>query len=147
MDLSMPGRSNTSRPTEPLPAAAVRAMFRLERTLAAPGEALAAKVCAALGLHHSWKPCPEFGETATRFCVWSVRELQDVYARVGGTVTAQQVERTLSDGDRYTITEVTVTVDIPDVGSVQVFTDWDPADEGYGYDLPVIRTAAAVAVA
>lgn len=109
-------------------------------------ERLAAKVRTALGLAGFPAPVAEAGETERRVCVWSVRELQDVFARVGGTVTARSVERTVSDGTTFTAREVTVTVTLPGVGEVQVFTDWDPADEGYGFALPVIRTLNTSAV-
>ena len=131
--------NGTTRLTEALPPSALHAMVRIEDALDAPNRERAAKVGKALGFRYGWKPRPDFDETVTRVCVWSVRELDTMFARVGGTVTAQQVERTLSDGDTYTVTEVTITVDLPGIGTIEVFTDWDPADEGYGYDLPVIR--------
>lgn len=135
------------RLTEALPLAALYAIDRIEHVLDAPNRELAAKVRTALGLHYSWTPRAELGETITRFCVWSVRELDAVLAAVGGTITAQQVERTLSDDTTFTVTEVTVTVDILGIGTVQVFTDWDPADEEYGYSLAVIRAIAVSEVA
>jgi hypothetical protein len=111
--------------------------------------ALAARVRTALGLPATY-PAPrlEFDETETRVSVWDVRQLNDVFAHVGGTVAAAQVECTLSDDTTYTVIRVTVTVDLAGVGAVEVFTDWDPADEAHGFALPVIvalnRVPAAV---
>lgn len=107
---------------------------------AAAEAALVSTVRNALGLPGYGPPRPEAGETPTRVSMWSVRELQDVYARVGGTVTIRQVERPYSCGT-FTTHEITVTVTLPDVGEVQVFTDWDP-EEGC-LDLPVIQALTA----
>lgn len=104
--------------------------------------ALASAVRTALGMP-AFAPRMEVGETETRISVWSVRELQDVFARVGGTVTARQVERPFSCGT-FATTEVAITVDLPGLGEVEVFTDWDPADEQYATSLSVIRAAAEV---
>ncbi|WP_030992224.1 hypothetical protein [Streptomyces sp. NRRL S-1813] len=103
---------------------------------------LNAHLRAALGLRHLPAPRPEIDETDTRRCVWSVRELDAVHARTGGTVTARKAERTITDGSPYTVIEVTVTVDVPNVGTVEMFTDWEPATELYGLALPVIRALA-----
>ncbi|MFG2826081.1 hypothetical protein ACGFWI_01140 [Streptomyces sp. NPDC048434] len=100
---------------------------------------LRALVREALGLAGLHVPRPELDETDTRICVWSVRELDDVHARTNGTVTARQVERTTGDGSPYAVIEVTVTVDVPHVGPVEAFTDWEPATEFHGFALPVIR--------
>lgn len=99
----------------------------------------------ALGLRHLHAPRPELGETSTRLCVWSVRELDAIHGHASGTVTARQVERTITDGSPYTVIEVTVTVDVPNVGPVEVFTDWEPAAELYGLALPVIRALSGAA--
>lgn len=124
--------------TAPLPAAAVHAIFRLERALAAPAEALAAKVGKTLGFHQGWKPRDYLGETATYITMWTQRELNDVYERVGGTVTTRQVQRSACDGDvTWDAIEITLTVNLPGIGRVEIVTDWDE-DTG-GHDLPVIR--------
>lgn len=126
------------RPTAPLPAAALQAMFRLERAFAAPAEAMAAKVGTALGFRQGWKPRPELGETVTHITMWTQRELNNVYERVGGTVTTRQVERSTSDGSvTWTATEITLTVDLRGIGPVEIVTDWD--EETGGRDLPVMR--------
>lgn len=106
---------------------------------------LATKVRTALGLR---RRDVLDDETETRVSMWDIRDLNDVHARVGGTVTARQVERTAwSDVRTYTVTEVTITADLPGIGVVEVFTDWDPADETYGFTLPVIRALAEVPAA
>jgi hypothetical protein len=115
----------------------------------AAAAALAAKVRAFLGLPVTYPaPRPDFDETETRVSVWDVRQINDVYTHVGGTVTAREVECTLSDDTTYTVIRVTVTVDLAGVGEVEVFTDWDPTDEAHGFALPVIvdlnRVPAAV---
>lgn len=107
---------------------------------------LAAKVREALGFHYGWKPSPHLGETATHITMWTQRELNDVYERVGGTVTTRQVERSACDGDAtWAAIEITLTVDLPDVGRVEIVTDWDE-DTG-GHDLPVMRAIEAEPVA
>lgn len=110
----------------------------------APNTALASKVRIALGLHRSWVPKPEFGETATRVSMWSQLELNAVFERVGGTVTSRKVQRTGS-ADTWTATEITVTVTLPGIGRVEAFTDWDEDHGGHG--LPVMRAIAAEPVA
>jgi hypothetical protein len=105
-------------------------------------EQLARRVRDALGLRH-WKPNAEHGETETRLLVWSQLELNDLYERVGGTVTTRRVERTACDGDAtWLATEITLTVHVPGVGDVQAVTDWD--EEAGGHDLPVMQQIADV---
>ncbi|MCZ1006357.1 hypothetical protein [Streptomyces lydicus] len=104
---------------------------------------LRALVRDALGLTRLHIPRPELDETDTRICVWSVRELDDVHARTNGIVTARQVERTAGDGSPYAVIEVTVSVDVPHVGPVEAFTDWEPAAEVHGFALPLIRALTA----
>ncbi|MEF9521301.1 hypothetical protein [Streptomyces sp. RB13] len=99
-------------------------------------EALTRRVCTALGLSYS-KPRAEEGETETRLLVWSQDELNDVYERVGGTVTSRTVQRSPQGCSTWNATEITVTVDLPEIGIVTVFTDWE---ESYGgRDLPVMQ--------
>jgi len=89
---------------------------------------------------------PDEGETPVRRLVWSIRELDELYTRHGGTVKVRQVERTVSDGGVYAVMEVTVTVTLPGIAwPVEIVTDWDPADEGYGFGLPVIRALNSTA--
>ncbi|WP_185932508.1 hypothetical protein [Streptomyces sp. WAC 01325] len=106
-----------------------------------------ANVRSALGLSPYWTPRAEFDETQTRASVWSQLELNDVYERIGGTVTSRQVERTDSDGIPWTATEITLTTDVPGVGTVETFTDlYDgPAEYGYRDDLPVLLALAETA--
>lgn len=83
-------------------------------------------------------------ESPTCLSVWSVRELQDIYARNGGTVTARPVTRGgLSDGSTYNVTELVLTVDLGDLGPIVIVTDWDPTDEAHGWGLPVVQAVAA----
>jgi hypothetical protein len=100
-------------------------------------ETLARRVRDALGLRH-WKPNADHGETETLIAMWSQRELNHLYERVGGAVTTRQVERSTSDGSStWTATELTLTVDLPGIGRVEAVTDWDE-DTG-GRDLPVMQ--------
>lgn len=107
-------------------------------------EQLARRVRDALGLRH-WKPNADHGETETRLVLWSQLELSDLYERVGGTVTSRQVDRTDSDGARWTAEEITVTVDVPGVGPVEAVTDWYEgfAKHGPRDELPLTRALAA----
>lgn len=117
-----------------------------ERNLAAAATALAAEVRAALGLRDH-RIHTHLDETATRVTLWSARELNALFARVGGTVTARPTERPLSDGSTYTFTEVTVSVDLPGIGIVEAVTDWDPAAEPNAAQLPVLHALPAAAAA
>ncbi|MFF2100934.1 hypothetical protein [Streptomyces sp. NPDC058202] len=135
-------RAGAVRPTSPLPMAAVQAMHRIEYALAAPQRELAAKVGAALGFRGTCQAREDLGETATRHIVWSQVELNDVFERVGGTVTSRQVERSTSDGSStWTAIELILTVNLPDIGPVQVSTDLEVESEVYPTDLPVVRAA------
>lgn len=120
---------------------------RNRRAAEAKKQAIAAQVRRALGFRFSGAPKLDLDETATRVSVWCVRTLNDVFARVGGTVTARQAERTLSDGSTYMVTEVTLTTALPEVGEVQAFTDWEPAEEPHGFGLPLIAAINAQALA
>lgn len=103
---------------------------------------LAATVRAALGLR---RRAVLDAETETRISVWDIRHLNDVFTRVGGTAAAREVQRILSDGTTtYTVTEVTITAELPGIGAVEAFTDWDPADESHAFTLPVIVALAQV---
>jgi hypothetical protein len=96
------------------------------------------KVGQALGFRSGWKPNAHLGETATHITRWTQRELNDVFERVGGTVTARQVQRSACDGDAtWNATEITLTVEVPGVGPVAVSTDWD--EESGGRDLPLMQ--------
>lgn len=100
----------------------------------------------ALGLPRGLSIHPEHGETALHISLWSPRELQDAYDHAGtGTITAEQVQRTYSDGSTHTITEVTLTARITGVGTVTAATDWDPACpyETAMAELPIIRALAS----
>ncbi|MER5950218.1 hypothetical protein ABT127_29625 [Streptomyces sp. NPDC001904] len=98
----------------------------------------AALVARALGLPTNWKPDEHLGETLHFLTVWTQHELNRLYIRVGGTVTHQLVTRTSDDGaTTWPATEITLTVHVPNVGDVQIVTDWD-ADSG-GTDLPIMR--------
>lgn len=129
-------------PTAPLSAPAVQAMYRIEQALTAPDPAVVAKVNAALGFRANRKPNAHLGETATYLLVWSQMELDDIFRRVGGTVTIRQVERSASGGTPWTADEITLTVDVPDVGYVEVVTDIeDDPEHGYRTDVPVVAVA------
>ncbi|MEV5414735.1 hypothetical protein [Streptomyces albogriseolus] len=128
--------------TAPLPAAARDAMRRLEAALVTPDAATVEKVRAVLGFPAGWKPSPHLGETATYLTVWSQVELNALFERVGGTVGTRQAERTASDGTTWSATEITLTVDVPGVGPVDIVTDIeDDPEHGYPTDLPVVVVA------
>lgn len=130
-------------PTAPLTALAVEALHSLELALTVPDPAVVAKVGAALGFPAGWRPDRLLGETATYLTVWSQHELNDLYLRVGGAVSTRQVERSTSDGSgTWTATEITLTVEVPGVGSVGIVTDVeDDPEHGYRTDLPVVAVA------
>lgn len=132
-----------SRLTAPLPPVAVRAVARLESALFAPDPVVVAKVNAALGFRVSLTPRAYLGETATYLTVWSQMELNDLFLRVGGTVSIRQVERSTSDGsDSWTAAEIALTVDVPEVGPVTVVTDIeDDPEHGFRTDVPVVSVA------
>ena len=129
-------------PTASLPVDAKDAMHRLELSLTTPDPATVDKVRAALGFTPGWQPDRHLGETATHLTTWSQMELNDLYERVGGTVSARQVERSTSDGTTWTATEVTVTVHVEGVGPVEISTDIeDDPQHGYRTDVPVVAVA------
>lgn len=137
--------TRTTRPTSPLPAAAVQAMFRIEHALAAPQRELAAKVGEVFGFRSGWKPRPELGETATRLTAWSQVELNAIFERVGGTATSREVQRSTSDGSStWMAIELILTVNLPDIGPVQVSTDLEEESAVYPTNLPVVEAALAV---
>lgn len=101
-------------------------------------EKLVRRVRDALGFRQGWTPNQHLAESATYITAWTQHELNAVYIRTGGTVTTRLVERTACDGDvTWPATEITLTVDVPGVGDVQVVTDWDEGSGGH--DLPIMR--------
>ncbi|NUS83675.1 MAG: hypothetical protein HOY75_13245 [Streptomyces sp.] len=129
--------------TQTLPAAAHHAIARIESALAAPDREQIARVGQALGLRIGWKPNAHLGDTATRITMWTQHELNDVFERVGGTVTTRTVQRASSDGEStWDATEITLTTEVPGVGYVEVVTDWD--EESGGRDLAVMQSVADV---
>jgi hypothetical protein len=132
-------------PTAPLPKPAADALHRLELALTTPAPTVVSKVRAALGFGPHWQPDSYLGETATRLTTWSQMELNDLYERVGGTVTTRPVKRTSSDGTTWAATEITVTVQVEGVGPVEISTDIeDDPEHGYRTDVPVVVVARAV---
>jgi hypothetical protein len=129
--------------TAPLPLAARSALRRVELALTAPDAATVEKVRVALGYSAGWKPDRHLGETATYLTVWSQVELNALFERVGGTVTTRQVERSTYGGEStWTATEITLTVDVPGVGYVEIVTDIeDDPEHGYRTDIPVVAVA------
>ncbi|MFJ2174357.1 hypothetical protein ACIOHE_15765 [Streptomyces sp. NPDC087851] len=94
---------------------------------------------ALLRLPQSWTPDTALGETETRASLHSVRELDAAYGRLGGAATVT--------GRALDTATVRITVTIPlHNGPVQAFTDWEPATETYGLDLPVVRALLAAGV-
>lgn len=90
-----------------------------------------------LGFRHGWKPNTHLGETLTHLTAWTQHELNDLYERVGGTVTTRTVVRTLPSCGTWPATEITLTVHVPCVGDMQIVTDWD--EESGGRDLPLMQ--------
>lgn len=134
---------SVTRPTAPLPRLAVDALRRLELALSTPDAATVEKVRAALGFRAGWKPNPHLGETVTYLTAWSQMELDEIFQRVGGAVATRRVERSTSDGSAtWTATELTLTVQVPGVGCVEVVTDIENDPEhGYRTDVPVVALA------
>jgi uncharacterized membrane protein YidH (DUF202 family) len=114
-------------------------LYDIEQRNRAAAEAdLVAKVRTALGLASYGKPRTSLGETATRLVMWSQHELNAVYERVGGTVTTRTVQRSTYGGEStWNATEITLTVNLPGLGTVKVSTDWD--EDSGGRDLPVMQ--------
>lgn len=137
------------RPTAALPQPAIDAMRSLEAALITPDPAVVARVNAALGLRVNRKPNVHLGETATHRAVWSQMELNEIFERVGGAVSLREVERSNCDGEAsWAATEITLTVQVPDVGPVTVVTDIeDDPDHGYRTDVPVVAVARYEAAA
>lgn len=100
-------------------------------------EQMARRVQTALGFRHDWKPNTHLGETLTSLTAWTQRELNDLYERVGGTVTVRPVVRTLPSCGTWPATEITLTIHVPGIGDVQIVTDWD--EETGGRDLPLMQ--------
>ncbi|MEU7377651.1 hypothetical protein [Streptomyces albidoflavus] len=86
----------------------------------------------SLGLPAGWAPRADLGETATSLQVWSPTELNDLYARTGGTVALQQVGRTVA---------VTLTTPGPGPDPVVVTTEWEPDTHPEHLRLPVLQAA------
>lgn len=113
-----------------------------ERQVPQPDPVLSAAVRAALGLRPT-PPCPGLGESATRVSVWDVTVLQAVMDQVDGTLTAREIEHPLSTGTTHRVTEITLTTELPGIGTVEVFTDWEP--EHTAAELPILRRLALTA--
>lgn len=129
-----------TRPTAPINAEAVRAIKRIDYAFAAAEREQVAKVVRALGIRADWKPNKHLGDTPTHITMWTQAELNDVYERTGGTVTAREVQRISGSGSTWAATEITLTVDVPGVGYVELVTDWD--EPTGGRDLPVMQQIA-----
>lgn len=114
---------------------------------AAKANEFSTRVRNALGLPRYPMPDPRNGEDVNRVSMWSVRELNDVFLRVGGEVSIREVVRDNGCDEPYTTNEVKICVNLPGVGWVYAFTDWDPAGEAYSFDLPVIRALNTLAAA
>jgi hypothetical protein len=121
----------------PMPAPAQQLLTPAALLLAHAEAELAAKVRTVLGMTGR-RVAEEEGETARRVGVWTQRELNALYERVGGTVTTRTAQRATHDGETtWQTTEITVTVDLPDIGTVEIFTDWD--ETSGGHDLPLMQ--------
>ncbi|MFJ9128917.1 hypothetical protein ACIRJS_32930 [Streptomyces sp. NPDC102340] len=97
-----------------------------------------ALVARALGFRPGWTPNEHLGETLHFITAWTQHELNTIYVRTGGTVTTRLVSRSTSDGSStWPATEITLTVPVPNIGDVQIVTDWD--EPSGGRDLPIMR--------
>lgn len=105
---------------------------------------LATAISRALGHNRTHTIAPD--ENAACLTLWSIRELQDAYDRIGGTVTARTVTRLYSGGVTAPCIEIVLTADLDGIGPVALNTDWDPADEAYGLGLSVIQALGAATV-
>ncbi|MFD5509134.1 hypothetical protein ACFWIB_15335 [Streptomyces sp. NPDC127051] len=87
------------------------------------------------------------GETALHISIWSPRELQDIYDHRGGTITGRTILEPRIDGTVAELTRVTLTVRIPNLGTVTAACDWDhnDPDEDDMRQVPVIRGLLASA--
>lgn len=127
--------------SEPEPAPAQQPLTPAALLLAHAEAELAAKVRTALGMPGRQMRKDE-GETARRVGVWSQYELNAIYKRVGGTITTRTVQRSTHGGETtWNATEITVTVDLPDIGTVEIVTDWDE-DTGGRDELPLMQAIA-----
>lgn len=89
-------------------------------------------------LPRGWTPNEHLGETLHFITAWTQHELNTIYVRAGGTVTTRLVTRSTSNGDStWPATEITLTVPVPNIGDVQIVTDWD--EDSGGRDLPVMQ--------
>lgn len=143
----MPETTDPLCPTELHPSAATTATARLERALTAPApdrKAVAA-IRRLLGTP-LWEPRPELGETLTRRFLWSQRELNDVYERHGGTVTARPVPQP-GTPSAQPVMEITVTVPVDGTRPVEFVTEWDGdwARDSRPGELPLVRALAGCA--
>ncbi|MFJ5804845.1 hypothetical protein [Streptomyces sp. NPDC093093] len=94
----------------------------------------------ALGFH-STSIQTHLGETALHLSIWSPRELQDIYDLRGGTITGRLVLEPRLDGTVAEITRVTLTIRIPNLGTISAACDWDhnDPDEDAMRQVPIIR--------
>lgn len=107
---------------------------------------LADRVRTALGRYITAQVRPGDGETPVRRLVWSIRELDELYTRVGGKAAVKPVERTDPDEGVYAVMEVTVTMTLPGIAwPVEIFAEWEPSEEPHGFELPVVRALNAAA--
>ena len=100
--------------------------------------ALAEKVRKALGRYIYEAIRTDVGETPTRRMVWSLRELNEVWDRFydNSKLTSRPATR-MSEGEQYAVTEICLTVDLPKIGTVEVFTDYGDKSE-YPHGVPDI---------
>jgi len=116
-------------------------LTEVERELNKAHDELGAQVLRALGFRSTQIAD---GDTATRIGMWSQFELNAVYERVGGIVTTRTVQHT-NTGETTLGTEITLTVVLPGIATVQLTTEWY---EPYGgHDLPLMHAIAELAEA
>ncbi|MGW3491965.1 hypothetical protein [Streptomyces sp. NPDC001054] len=96
----------------------------------------AARARTALGLPATWTPPPGTTPTLT---TWSLRELDGIYALLGGTVAASAPAADITGDVYFTLT---LTAPVPGLGEVTIDAEWYPATQLDVLTLPVLRAIA-----
>ncbi|MFJ5089994.1 hypothetical protein [Streptomyces sp. NPDC088674] len=96
----------------------------------------AARARTALGLPATWTPPPGTTPTLT---TWSLRELDGIYALLGGAVTASAPAADITGDVYFTLT---LTAPVPGLGEVTIDAEWYPATQLDVLTLPVLRALA-----
>lgn len=109
--------------------------------------ALADKVRKALGRYIAPNVRPQEGETPTRRMVWSLHEMTDLWNLHADAKLTDRPVVCAFEGGEYPATEITLTITLPTIGTVEVFTTY--TEDDYPNGVPDIayfteKTPAAV---